>query len=555
MGERIKVTAKKPLSTKENSASHKRRTSFRSQSSHVDRILFLQRTVGNQAVQRLIKSGALQTKLRIGQPGDIYEQEADRVAEQVMRMPEPQIVSSGTPYLHSIQRTCIGCEDEVLSRQPIEEEKEDELRRQPIEEEEEEIQAKATSGGISEVSPDIESHIQNMRGGGQPLPKSERTFFEQRFGRDFGQVRVHTDAKAARAVNARAFTVGRDVVFGAGHYASGTSEGQKLMAHELTHVVQQTGDYVTDFRISRIPRTLIQRIGTCGTQCRPGTRHTDDPDNCGNGRECLGCLTTTIAEDSRQPSRYHYKVYYCPDSRNLNTERSIEQYGGRTSHRNVSWDVFCSHVRSWIDHGGEVRVFGFASPESTAITYNNRFTAMHRATNMWRRLQQCVGSYRRGRFWKGIEGNGETNEGSNPDENRFVWIEHVPPLRQPERPPEYFGCLGPNPVPADTWNAECQARQFGRFTGHCTGCELPSNYYCETDVCVGTETRQEPNPGNFCYNFYDAGRRDEAAEAAGRRGRRNERFYEQGARTDLMANCCRCYRMGVDDQRRGIYRR
>lgn len=56
---------------------------------------------------------------------------------------------------------------------------------------------------------------------------------------------------------------------------------------------------------------------------------------------------------------------------------------------------------------------------------------------MWRRLQQCVGSYRGGRFWHGIEGNGETNEGSNPDENRFAWIEHVPPRRQtePERPP------------------------------------------------------------------------------------------------------------------------
>jgi hypothetical protein len=90
MGERIKITAKKPLSTKENSALHKQRTGFRSQSSPVDRILFLQRTIGNQAVQRLIKSGTLQAKLRIGQPGDVYEREADRVADAVMRMPEPQ---------------------------------------------------------------------------------------------------------------------------------------------------------------------------------------------------------------------------------------------------------------------------------------------------------------------------------------------------------------------------------------------------------------------------------------------------------------------------------
>jgi hypothetical protein len=244
MGERIKINAKKPLSTKENSVPHKQKTGFRSQSSHVDRILFLQRTIGNQAVQRLIKSGALQAKLRIGQPGDTYEQEADRVAEQVMRMPEPQIVSSGTPYLHSIQRACIGCEDEVLSRQPIEEEKEDELRRQPIEEEEEEelLQTKEMAGYDAEITPALESRINAIKGGGQLLSESERVFFEPRFGYDFSQVRVHTDAKAAeatRTVNARAFTVGRDVVFGTGQYTSETSSGQRLLAHELTHVIQQ----------------------------------------------------------------------------------------------------------------------------------------------------------------------------------------------------------------------------------------------------------------------------------------------------------------------------
>ncbi|MCG7848689.1 MAG: hypothetical protein MIO93_05865 [ANME-2 cluster archaeon] len=90
MGERIKKNTKKPLSTKENSASNKQKTDFRSQSSHVNQILFFQKTIGNQAMQRLIKSGALQAKLRIGQPGDVYEQEADRVADAVMRMPEMQ---------------------------------------------------------------------------------------------------------------------------------------------------------------------------------------------------------------------------------------------------------------------------------------------------------------------------------------------------------------------------------------------------------------------------------------------------------------------------------
>ena len=271
MYERINITEKRSMGKSRKSLGkiQRKKNYTKTKNSPVDRILFLQRTAGNQAVQRLIKSGALQAKLRIGQPGDIYEQEADRVAEQVMRMPEPQAISSGTPYIHSIQRACIRSEDEVLSRQPIEEEKEkeDELRRQPIEEEEEELQAKATSDGISEVNPDIESHIQNMRGGGQPLPESARAYFEPRFGQDFSQVRVHSDAEAAEAaqeVNARAYTVGQDVIFGAGQYSE-TSAGQKLLAHELTHVVQQE---------KGIQRNVIQRRSGCSAA--QDTKITDD---------------------------------------------------------------------------------------------------------------------------------------------------------------------------------------------------------------------------------------------------------------------------------------
>src|SRR5215218_5922062 len=77
---------------------------------------------------------------------------------------------------------------------------------------------------------------------GQSLGSTTRVFMESRLGHDFGRVRVHTDAQAAesaRAVNARAFTVGRDVVFGARQYAPATSSGRKLLAHELAHVVQQ----------------------------------------------------------------------------------------------------------------------------------------------------------------------------------------------------------------------------------------------------------------------------------------------------------------------------
>lgn len=247
MNERVRIPAKKPDAKRENRAFQTRKTDLsQSINSPVDRILFLQRTIGNQAVQRLIKSGAFRAKFRISQPGDVYEQEADMVTEHVMRMPEPQAVSNGTL---SIQMACPTCE-------------EDELRRQPIEEEEE-LQAKATSGYISEVNPDIESHLQNIRGGGQPLSQSECDFFEPRFGSDFSQVRLHTDTRAAevaQAMNARAFTVGRDVVFGAGQYEPGTSKGKRLLAHELMHVVQQSVENtsIPANRILRYPEVKIE---------------------------------------------------------------------------------------------------------------------------------------------------------------------------------------------------------------------------------------------------------------------------------------------------------
>jgi hypothetical protein len=227
MSESIRELAKKPEAAKEDRTAQTQTPDYSQPvNSSVDRILFLQRTIGNEAVGRLIKSETLQAKLRIGQSGDKYEQEADRVADAVMRIPEHEILSRNEL---NIQRSCRAC---------------DELKRQPIkdEEEEEKLHAKTTSDHIPEIDPHIESYIQSLNGGGQPLSEDSRAFFEPRFGHDFSQVRVHTDAKAAesaKAVNALAFTVGRDVVFGEGRYAPEKSGGRKLLAHELTHTIQQ----------------------------------------------------------------------------------------------------------------------------------------------------------------------------------------------------------------------------------------------------------------------------------------------------------------------------
>jgi len=207
---------------------------------------------------RCSNGGVIQPKLAIGRPDDKYEREADRVADQVMRMPDPGMQRKpGGPFKnglssedredeHAIIQTKLGVQDGLA-----------ELQRQPVEEEEEEeelLQAKEMPGHTPVVTPKVASEIASMAGGGQPLPASERTFFELRFGRDFSQVRVHSGAqaaKAARTVKAQAFTVGRDVVFGAGEYAPGTTSGQRLLAHELTHVVQQTV-------LQQRPKSLLQ---------------------------------------------------------------------------------------------------------------------------------------------------------------------------------------------------------------------------------------------------------------------------------------------------------
>ena len=175
-------------------------------SQKVNMISHLQETHGNRYVQRVI-----QAKLKIGLPGDIYEQEADRVADEVMRMPEPQV-----------------------QRQSEEEKGEEQT-----------IWTKEVDGQAPELTATLESRIHTLRGSGQPLPESVRNFFEPRFGYDLSQVRIHKGtlaAETARSLNARAFTVGCNIMFGGGQYAPENSEGKQLLAHELAHVIQQGED-------------------------------------------------------------------------------------------------------------------------------------------------------------------------------------------------------------------------------------------------------------------------------------------------------------------------
>jgi hypothetical protein len=175
----------------------------------------------------------VQAKLEIGRTDDRFEQEADRVAAEVLRMPAapvttaPAVVPGAAP---AVQRLCSECEEK--------------LHRQAAENEEEEpLQAKVAGAGRPALTPQIASSIGTATtGGGQPLPAAVRSYFEPRFGHDFGPVRIHTGrdaAKSAQLLHAKAYTIGRHIVFGEGRYAPATDDGRSLLAHELTHTVQQ----------------------------------------------------------------------------------------------------------------------------------------------------------------------------------------------------------------------------------------------------------------------------------------------------------------------------
>lgn len=181
-------------------------------------------------------SPTIQRKPTVSSPGDRFEQEADDVAEKVMRMTGP--ARAALPHA-AIQCKCAECEDDEKKL----------------------IQPKpgpsAHTGGRLDV---VGAVVRMASRGGTPLSGDTRSHFEPRFGCDFSRVRVHTDGEAAdaeRVVRARAYTIGQHVVFGNGEYAPATVEGRRLLAHELVHVVQQTGN-----AWSREPKDAGKKMGS-----------------------------------------------------------------------------------------------------------------------------------------------------------------------------------------------------------------------------------------------------------------------------------------------------
>ena len=169
-------------------------------------------------VKQILGTNRAQAVLKIGSENDRFEQEADRIANQVVSGGHGAGTVRHVEGVSGAQRMCEDCEEE--------------LQRKPINN----VSSGGASGEVGNASPKL--------GSGQKLSGSQRSFFESRMGYGFENVRIHTGEHAVRSaetIHARAFTLGRDIVFNRGQYRPGTLEGDKLLSHELTHVIQQRG--------------------------------------------------------------------------------------------------------------------------------------------------------------------------------------------------------------------------------------------------------------------------------------------------------------------------
>jgi hypothetical protein len=187
---------------------------------------------GKDSDEMSLEAG-VQTKLTVGAAGDKYEQEADQVAAQVMRM---SVAPDNSPQVQRVEE-----EDNPVQRWSLAQSITPVVQRQVDEQVQmRELVQRAFQAGGNQASGDLESRLNTSKGGGSALAPEVRAFMEPRFGADFSSVRVHTGGEAVqmnRELGAQAFAHGSDVYFGAGK-SPGNNE---LTAHELTHVVQQTG--------------------------------------------------------------------------------------------------------------------------------------------------------------------------------------------------------------------------------------------------------------------------------------------------------------------------
>lgn len=206
-----------------------------------------QKTVSKKKNSTFFKP-VIQKKLSVGSANDSYEVEADQVADKVMKMSEPSPRVTHTGAL--VQRKCAHCEqEEKLQMKPLAETISPLIQRSSPE-----------SGGESHAPNHVENQINSSKGSGSNMDNGTKNFMENRFGTDFSNVKIHTGSEAvqmSRELNAQAFAVGNDIYFNEGKYSPNSDSGKHLLAHELTHTVQQGN------QVQRKPD--IQLYGGCTT--------------------------------------------------------------------------------------------------------------------------------------------------------------------------------------------------------------------------------------------------------------------------------------------------
>ena len=213
------------------------------------------------------EGATIQPKLTIGKPNDQYEQEADRVANKVVNNPTPSIqtkpeegIANGiTPLVQRAEEDEMQQKPEVVQKAGEEDEmqpKLESIQREGVEDEmqtksetvqrqgeEDEMQPKSENTRPAKSAPAwVSRQVKASRGSGTPLPGPTKKFMESRFGTDFSGVRIHTDSSASqmnKSIQAKAFTVGNDIYFSKGRFSPESASGKELLAHELTHTIQQ----------------------------------------------------------------------------------------------------------------------------------------------------------------------------------------------------------------------------------------------------------------------------------------------------------------------------
>lgn len=360
------------------------------------RLSRLQTMYGNQGMQRLLRGGILQRKLTINQPGDAFEQEADRVAEKVMRMPDPAatretIATSGA--VGRLQRCSCGksagagtqceeCQSKVMQ-----------LKRSPA----------SSPGDIT--APPIVHDVLNSPG--RPLDAAIRNFMEPRFGADFSHVRVHTGDKAAesaRAVNALAYTVGNHVVFASEQHAS----QNQLLAHELTHVVQQSEPPIGSVGSGRV---LARAVGPV---CDRGTVPT---------------LTCSDAQGTARPTGFDVDRFATDSHRVTTTQRT------QIAAFKAAWDAAGS--------ADDTEVHGYASCDGTG-DHNLQLSCDRAEAVKAELISMGVGTPIQ------TLAHGETDEfGPRPVDNHKVIIKLVPRPPQTVTIPHIRGIATPPVMAAD----------------------------------------------------------------------------------------------------------